>query len=160
LRLTDCWFHERLETCLNQCLPPSISLRAPVPRGLSIRVAHSCECVLNEEAMRFHDACSASADRLADLRGGRFLPQLVPCFHRATTSLATEPLTPLSRPRFFDGAFARIESSETPRPRSPCLREKNTASATRDAFHRRVIAPALSCERLAPPRIDLTTLPP
>jgi len=102
----------------------------------------------NEEAMRFHDACSASADRLADLRGGRFLPQLVPCFHRATTSLATEPLTPLSRPRFFDGAFARIESSRTPRPRSPCLREKNTASATRDAFHRRVIAPApwLPCE--------------
>lgn len=126
----------------DQCLPSSIfttSTRASW-------ILDSCRAILRPRAergsLRFHDACFASADRESGFRGGRFLPQLVPCFHRATTCSTTEPLTPLSRPRFVDGACARIESSRTPRPLLPCLREKNTAPTIRDAFHRRVIPPA------------------
>lgn len=136
-------FHDRLETCLDQCLPPSISLRAPVPRGLSIRVAQSCDRALNEEAMRFHDACSASADRRA-FSWGAFSSPACPMFPQGNHELCDRASdTSVAFPLLRWARAPCIESSRTPRPLSPCLREKNTASATRDAFHRRVIAPAL-----------------
>lgn len=127
----------------NQCLPSSTSLRAPAPRGFSIRVTRPFDRVPNEEACVF--TTPASLRRAAKrFSWGAFSSPGCPVFpqgiHEPCDRASDIPVV-TTRPRYVHST--RIEFSPSPRPLSPCLREKSTTTTTRDAFHRRVTAPAL-----------------
>lgn len=132
---------------------PLYSLRAPAPRGLSIghRVfwthANPRELAFSRRTLRF------------GVPYGLFTWGALSSPFRvsASTSHSAEPLTPLSPPRFIDGAFVRIESKGPPRPQSSRLREEATTqhdprclSSTSDGVR----------TFLTLPSADLTTLPP
>ena len=132
---------------------PQYSLRAPAPRGLSIGhrafrlFANPRELAFSRRTLRF------SGPRGLFTWGALSSPVRV----SASTSHVAEPLTPLSPPRFVDGAFARVESKGPPRPQLSRLREEDTIQ------HDPRCLPSMSDRVrtfLTLPSADLTTLPP